>query len=72
MLGRFFDFIIGMDSMNIRNLFRMAPSMFQHKISMLLSFVGLSKDIADPWYSGNFEETYQDVRCGCEALLKNL
>lgn len=65
----YYDYLIGMDSANIRNMNRISGGDTQGKIYKLPSFAGLSKDIADPWYTGNFDETYDDVLEGCEAFL---
>lgn len=66
-----FDYLIGMDSANIRNMNRILNNNDpEGKISKLLSFTERRGDIADPWYTGNFDITYEDVREGCEALLK--
>ena len=69
-----YDFIIGMDSYNIRNILRITGSDPENKISLLLDFWDSSdrKDIADPWYTGDFETTYRDVLRGCEALLDKI
>lgn len=67
-----YDYLIGMDTANIRNMNRIACGDPQNKIYKLPSFAGLSKDIADPWYTGNFDETYADVVEGCEAFLEFL
>lgn len=64
-----FDYIIGMDTWNIRNLNRMLKGDPDGKVYKLLSFTGSGRDIADPWYTGNFDETYEDVVEGCEGLL---
>ncbi len=68
----YFDYLIGMDSANIRNMNRIAGGDPEGKIYKLPSFANQSKDIADPWYTGNFDETYRDVVEGCEALLEYL
>lgn len=67
-----YDYLIGMDSANIRNMTRMCGGDPQHKISRLLSWAGVEQDIADPWYSGDFDTTYKDVLEGCRALLEAL
>ncbi len=67
-----YDYLIGMDAANIRNITRIAGGDNDHKIYKLLSFAGLDRDIADPWYTGNFDETYADVQQGCTALLRTL
>ena len=67
-----YDYIIAMDSNNIRNIFRITGGDPNGKISKLLSFAGRDDDIADPWYTGNFDATYNDVVEGCEALLNKI
>ena len=59
-----------MDRMNLRNLNRIIGSDPQGKVSKLLSFAGLSGDIEDPWYTGAFDEVYDQILEGCSALLK--
>ena len=68
----YYDYLIGMDTANIRNMNRIAGGDPQDKIYKLLSFAGSGRDIADPWYTGNFDETYVDVLEGCSALLQYL
>lgn len=58
-----------MDQYNIRNMKRILGSDVENKISLLLSFAGKNRDIADPWYTGDFDQTYEDVLKGCKALL---
>ena len=84
-----FDYLIGMDSANIRNMKRFygfegfsfgsyskenssIKKELENKICKLLEFAGSSNDIADPWYTGNFDLTYNDVLKGCKALLNSL
>ncbi len=69
--GRY-DYLIGMDSANIRNMLRICGGDPEHKISRLLSWAGTERDIADPWYSGDFDATYEDVLMGCRSLLAAL
>lgn len=64
-----YDYLIGMDSWNIRNMMKILKEDPDCKVSKLLDFTGESGDIADPWYTGNFDRTYEDVKRGCEALL---
>ncbi len=64
-----YDLFIGMDSMNIRNMHRILGGDPDGKIRKLMEFTGSGKDVADPWYSGNFDVTYRDIYKGCEALL---
>ena len=67
-----FDYIIGMDSWNIRNINRIIGNGDpEGKVNMLLDFTERrGQEIADPWYTGNFDETYRDVKEGCEALFE--
>ena len=67
-----FDYIIAMDDWNIRNLNRMLKGDPEQKVYKLLSFAGSQGDIADPWYTGNFDETFEDVLAGCQGFLKHL
>lgn len=66
------DWILAMDHANVRNLKRMLPESQHAKIRLLLSFAGKEAEIADPWYTGNFTETYTDVLRGCTALLQSV
>jgi len=70
--AREYDLLIGMDDYNIADLRRLVFPEDEGKIRKLLSFVGSERDIADPWYTGNFDATYADVLEGCTALLKSL
>ena len=65
-----YDLLIGMDQWNIHNIERITGRDRDGKIHLLLSFAGESGDIADPWYTGNFDETYRDVLRGCQGLLE--
>ncbi len=67
-----YDFLIGMDSANIRNMNRIAGGDPEGKIYKLLTFAGSDRDVADPWYTGDFDATYRDVLAGCEAFLTYL
>lgn len=67
-----YDYIIGMDGMNIRNMMRILGSDMEHKVYKLLDFGSHPRDIADPWYTGNFDITYDDIVEGCQAFLKYL
>ncbi len=64
-----FDYIIGMDEWNIRNLRRMLKGDPEEKVYKFLAFAGSGRDIADPWYTGDFDATYRDVVEGCEGFL---
>ena len=68
----YFDQIIAMDRNNLRNLKRMFGEDTQHKISLLMDYTHRPGDVADPWYTGDFEATWRDVWDGCEGLLKNV
>ena len=61
-----------MDKWNYKNIMRIIGNDPEEKVSLLLEFTGSGRDIADPWYSGNFDQTYQDISEGCKALLKKL
>ena len=68
----YYDFIIAMDENNLRNLKRMLGEDTEHKISLMMDYAGKHRDVADPWYTGDFETTFRDLVEGCEALLKTL
>ena len=67
-----YDYLIGMDKANIRNMNAIAGGDPKGKIYKLLSFAGEGRDVADPWYTGDFEATYSDVLTGCEGFLESL
>lgn len=67
-----YDLLIGMDWYNISDLRRLVRPADRAKIHSLLEYAGESRDIADPWYTGNFDATYNDVVKGCSALLAAL
>lgn len=66
-----FDYIIGMDRYNMHDMMRLFNNDPDHKCSLLMDWVGISRDVADPWYTGDFETTYDDVDAGCLALLEH-
>ena len=66
--GRF-DRIICMDSSNIRLLRRIIPDDPQGKVHLMMSYTGMGRDVADPWYTGDFETAFQDILEACEAML---
>ena len=68
----YYQYLIGMDTANIRNMTRIAGGDPDGKIYKLLSFAGSGKDVADPWYTGDFDTTYQDIINGCTALLRHI
>ena len=65
-----FDRLICMDSSNLRWLHRIIPDDPQKKVHLLMSYTGQGRDVADPWYTGDFETTFQDILEGCEAMLR--
>ena len=67
-----YDYIIGMEQVYIKNIMRIVGEDPQKKVYRLLDFTGQPGDIADPWYSGDFDTTYEQVLAGCEGLLKEL
>ncbi len=67
-----FDLLIGMDNPNIRNMTRIAGGDPQGKIRMMLDFTNRPGEVADPWYTGNFDATWDDVFEGCTNLLEQL
>lgn len=70
--AREYDLLVGMDDYNIADLRRMAYHEDLPKVKKLLSYAGETRDISDPWYTGNFDATYDDVLAGCTGLLKTL
>ncbi|WP_461811170.1 low molecular weight protein-tyrosine-phosphatase [Faecalimonas sp.] len=64
-----YDYILGMDSWNMKNMIKIFGNDPDDKIHKLLDFSSSPRDIADPWYTGNFEITYNDVYEGCQELL---
>ena len=64
-----YDFLVGMDSVNLRNMRRICGGDPENKISLLLDWTARPGDVADPWYTGDFEETWRDVLEGCSGLL---
>ena len=67
-----YDLLLGMDGANLRNMRRMLGGDPEGKVRLLLDFTNRPGEIADPWYTGNFDQTYIDVRDGCAALLTRL
>ncbi len=64
-----YDYIVCMDRNNLRNISRIIGADTNNKVSLLLDFTGNPRDVADPWYTGDFETTLSDVENGCQALL---
>lgn len=69
---RWADYIIAMDEENLDDLCRLTQGDPEKKISRLLDWAGEARDVADPWYTGNFEKTYEDIEKGCRAVLEKL
>ncbi|OUQ14965.1 protein-tyrosine-phosphatase [Lachnoclostridium sp. An14] len=67
-----YDYLLGMESWNLTNMMRILKNDPEHKVHRLLDFSDRPRDIADPWYTGNFDVTYDDVVEGCEAFLAHL
>jgi len=67
-----YDYIFLMDNNNIRNIKRIIDSDPDNKICRFLDITNNPRDIADPWYTGNFDETYNDILEGCTAFIKKL
>lgn len=67
-----FDLLIGMDEWNIRNMTRICGGDPQKKIHKLLDYTNRKGDVADPWYTGDFDATWRDVTEGCQGLLMSL
>ena len=68
----YYDYLIAMDHNNLRNMRRFVDDDPEGKVSLLMSHTRRPGDVADPWYTGDFEATWQDVLEGCQALLKEL
>ena len=68
----YYDYIICADRSNIRWLERIIGEDTDHKVSLMMAWVGQTRDVADPWYTGDFEEAYQDIDVSCKAILKEL
>lgn len=67
-----YDLLVGMDGANLRNMHRICGGDPEGKISLLLEWTGHSRDVADPWYTGDFDATWRDVLAGCKGLLGHI
>lgn len=67
-----YDLLIGMDNANLRNMRRICGGDASGKIHLLMDYTGRPGEVADPWYTGDFESTWRDVLEGCRCLLKQL
>lgn len=65
-----YDYLIGMDSENIRDMRRICGGDSAGKLFKMLDFTSRGGDVADPWYTGDFETTYRDIKEGCEGFLE--
>lgn len=68
----YYDYIICADRSNLRWLERIIGEDTGHKVSLMMAWVGQTRDVADPWYTGDFEAAYQDIDVSCKAILKEL
>jgi len=66
---RHYDYLVAMDGMNLRNMRPFVGDDPNHKVSLLMSYAGQPREVADPWYTGDFETTWQDLVLGCGALF---
>lgn len=65
------DLVVVMDRSNLRWLSRIVGEQaMQGKVRMMMDFAGMSRDVADPWYTGDFEQTYRDVLAGCRGIIE--
>lgn len=67
-----YDLLIGMDQANLRNMRRICGGDPAGKIHLMLEYAGRAEDVADPWYTGDFEAAWRDVLDGCRGLLEQL
>ena len=67
-----YDYIVIMDDWNMRNIMRIFRSDNESKVHKLMEYAGSDRDVADPWYTGDFDVTYTDVVAGCEGLLRHI
>ncbi|MBS7299376.1 MAG: low molecular weight phosphotyrosine protein phosphatase [Eubacteriales bacterium] len=68
----YFDYIVAMDRFNLRNMHPFIGEDVDNKVSLLLDYTDRTGDVADPWYTGDFEKTWQDVTAGCEGLFRKI
>jgi len=67
-----YDYLVAMDENNLRNIFRIVGFDSDKKVSKLMNYTSRGGDVADPWYSGDFEKCYRDIYDGCISLLERL
>ena len=70
--GKIYDYIIGMEMMNVKDIYRRIDNADAHKVCRLLDFTDAPGDIADPWYTGDFGATYRDIARGIDGLLAHI
>ena len=70
--GEHYDLLICMDHNNLKNARRILPEEAHHKLRLFMEFAGESRDVADPWYTRNFQKAFDDIFLGCQALLSHL
>lgn len=68
----YYDYLVAMDKFNLRNMSRFVDDDKDKKVSLLMDYTDTPRDVADPWYTGDFETTYNDVLKGCISLLEFL
>lgn len=68
----YYDYLLGMDKRNIQNILRIVGEDQDSKVHLLLEYASNTRDIADPWYTGDFNQTYDDIKEGCEGFLTYL
>ena len=69
---KYYDYIICADRSNLRWLERIIGEDSDHKVSLMMHWVGESRDVADPWYTGDFEEAYRDIEESCRAIMEKM
>lgn len=67
-----YDLLIGMDNANLRNMHRICGGDYANKLHLLMDYTDRPGEVADPWYTDNFEITWNDVLEGCQGLLESL
>ena len=67
-----YDYLVCMDSANVRNALKIIGNDTGDKLHKLMEFANMEKDVADPWYTGDFNTTYKDVVLGCRSLLDHI
>jgi len=68
----YYDYIVAMDRLNLRNMARFVGNDPYNKVSLLMDYTSTPRDVADPWYTGDFQQTWDDVNNGCKGLLEKL